>query len=344
MMVDKDNQPLVSVIVVTLNNINLLKKCLDSLGRQSYKNVEVIVVDNGSTDKIKSLLDWDFPDVVYIRLPENLGFAGGNNAGYEKARGEYVALINNDAVASPGWIESMVNAAQSDGKIGMVASIIVDGNNTLLLDSIGLGLAFDGMSRQAFRGKPVPKLSTPMEVLMPSGCACMYRASALKEAGFFDDDFFAYCEDSDLGLRLRFAGWKAVAAPGAIVTHYYSRTMGRYSTKKLYLVERNHFFVAVKNFPLIALPFIPFVTLWRYLITLYLVAGGGSAAPEPLRDSGALQLFSAVIKARFDTMGKLPKMLKKRLLNRQLKRLGTLAQLSLMRKFSLPMRRIMGEK
>ena len=344
MVVDVDNQPLVSVIVVTLNNISLLKKCMESLDSQSYKNVEVIVVDNGSTDKIKSLLDWDFPDALYIRLPKNRGFAGGNNAGFKKARGEYVALINNDAVASPGWIEAMVNAAQADRKIGMVASIIVDGNDKFVLDSIGLGIAFDGMTRQAFRGKPMPQLSAPMEVLMPSGCACMYRASALKEARFFDDDFFAYCEDSDLGLRLRFAGWKAVAAPDAIVTHYYSMTMGRYSSKKLYLVERNHFFVAIKNFPFIAFAFIPFVTMWRYLITLYLIGGGGSAAPEPLRDSGALSLLSAVVRANLDMLLQLPKMLKKRLLHRKLRKLSTLAQLSLMRKFALPMRKIMGEK
>ena len=344
MVVDIDNQPLVSVVVVTLDNINLLKKCLESLDGQSYKNVELIVVDNGSTQNIKSLLDWDFPDAVYIKLPKNRGFAGGNNAGFEKARGAYVALINNDAVASPGWIESMVNAAQLDRKIGMVASIIVDGNDTLVLDSLGLGLAFDGMSRQSFRGKEVPKLSAPMEVLMPSGCACMYRASALKEAGFFDEDFFAYCEDSDLGLRLRFAGWKAVAAPDAIVTHHYSMTMGRYSSRKLYLVERNHYWVAVKNFPLIAVAFIPFVTLWRYLLTASLLAGGGNSSVAPVRESGMLPLLSAVIKGNLDMLVKLPNMLKKRVSNRKVRRLGTLAQLSLMRKFMLPMREIMGEK
>ncbi|MFQ5431556.1 MAG: glycosyltransferase family 2 protein [Nitrospinota bacterium] len=343
-MVDMDSQPLVSVIVVTLDNIHLLKRCLTSLDGQSYKNVEVIVVDNGSTENIKSLLDWDFPEAVYVRLPENRGFAGGNNAGFAKARGQYVALINNDAVASPGWIESMLNAALPDPKIGMVASVVVDGNDRQSLDSIGLGVAFDGMSRQAFRGKPIPQLSAPMEVLMPSGCACMYRASALKEAGFFDEDFFAYCEDSDLGLRLRFAGWKAAAAPGAVVTHYYSMTMGRYSSRKLYLVERNRFWVAVKNFPAVALPLVPFVTLWRYLLTVFLLAGRGSSAAGATSDNGVLPLLSAIMRANVDMMIKLPKMLKKRASNRKLKRVGTLAQLSLMRKFRLPMRRIMGEK
>ncbi len=342
-MADINNQPLVSVIVVTLDNINLLKKCMESLDGQSYKNIEVIVVDNGSTDNIKSLLDWDFPEAVYIRLPENRGFAGGNNAGFAKTRGQYVALINNDAVASPGWIESMVNAARADQKIGMVASVVVDGNDPRSLDSIGLGLAFDGMSRQAFRGEPVPRLIAQVEVLMPSGCACMYRASALKEVGFFDEDFFAYCEDSDLGLRLRFAGWKAVAAPGAVVTHYYSMTMGKFSSRKLYLVERNHYWVAVKNFPLIVLPLIPFVTLWRYLLSLYLLAGRGKSA-EPLTENGALPLLSAVARANIDMLLKLPKMLKKRFSNRKSRRLGTAAQLSLMRKFALPMRKIMGEK
>lgn len=336
--------PLVSVIVVTLDNSDLLKKCLESLEAQTYKNMEVIVVDNGSTENIKSLLDWDFPDTLYIRLSENRGFAGGNNAGFEKARGDYIALINNDAVASPGWIESMAAVAESDPEIGQVASLILDGNDMDTMDSIGLGIAFDGMSRQAHRGEPPSDLDAPMEVLAASGCACMYRASALKEAGFFDEDFFAYCEDTDLGLRLRFAGWKAVAAPGAAVTHYYSRTLGKMSGQKLYFVERNHFWVAVKNFPLIILPLVPFATLWRYLVTALLLARRSPGVDGLLEENGLASVVRSFAKAYIDMILKLPSMLRKRAANSRQRSVGTAGKLSLMRKFRLPMRQIMGEK
>lgn len=332
--------PLVSVIVVTLDNSVLLEKCLKSLKSQSYKNLEVICVDNGSKENIKSVLDAVYPGCIYIRLEENLGFAGGNNEGFKKASGEYLALINNDAVASPGWIESMAAVLDNDPEVGQAASIIVDGNDPQALDSIGLGIAFDGMSRQVHKGEPVPELKEPKPVLVASGCACMYRAAALKEVGFFDDDFFAYCEDTDLGLRLRFAGWKAAAAPGAVVTHFYSRTLGKYSRDKLFLVERNHFWVVVKNFPLILFPLVPFVTLWRYLLSAMLLTRRTPNVTK-LREGGVFSLFWAVVRAYFSMLLKLPAMLRKRAKNAGIKKLGPWGEIALLREFMLPMEKIL---
>lgn len=215
-----NREPLVTIIVVTVNNINLLRNCLTSLRAQDYKPVEIIVVDNGSDEDIQGMLSCEFPDIIGIRLDKNYGFAEGNNRGIERARGKYIALINNDAVATPQWISSMVSTAESDDKIGAVASIVVDGNKPKVLDSFGVGIALDGMSRQAMRGMPVPHINQAEEVLLFSGCACLLRSEALKEVGFFDKDFFAYCEDTDLGLRLRWAGWRIVVAPDSYVHHF----------------------------------------------------------------------------------------------------------------------------
>jgi GT2 family glycosyltransferase len=296
----KDAQPLVTVIVVTLNNLNLLRNCLRSLYAQDYAAMEIVVVDNGSDDDIAGMVSAEFPKVRMIRLDKNHGFAGGNNRGIEMAQGEYVVLINNDAVASPPWLRSLVETAESDSKIGAVASIVIDGNRPEVLDSCGVGIGLDGMSRQAMREMPVPELTQPKEVLLFSGCACLLRMEALKVVGLFDEDFFAYCEDTDLGLRMRRAGWKIVVAPNAYVEHYYSMTGGKFSLQKVYWVERNHFWVAVKNFPWFLLLIVPLFTAIRYLAQGYSVSRGFGELDKFTEGSGIPAIASTYFKAYVD--------------------------------------------
>ena len=245
-------------------------------------------------------------------MDKNYGFSGGNNKGIEAAHGTYVALINNDALAAPQWIRSMAIAAESDTKIGAIASIIIDGNEPEVLDSCGVGIASDGMSRQAMRGRPVIQLTQPKEVLLFSGCACLLRMKALQEVGLFDEDFFAYCEDTDLGLRLRRAGWKIVVAPNAYVHHYYSLTGGKFSLQKIYWVERNHFWVAAKNFPWFLLVLVPFVTLYRYLAQAYFIVTGAGELNKFGENNDVPALFLTYLKAYKDMLKRVPKMLVKR--------------------------------
>jgi len=303
---------LVTVIVVTLNNLNLLRNCLRSLYAQDYAAIDIIVVDNGSDDDIGGMLSAEFPGVHLIRLEENYGFAGANNRGIEIAQGEYVALINNDAVAAPTWLNSLVETAESDPKIGAVASIIVDGNCPAVLDSCGVGIALDGMSRQAMRGKPVPELTQSKEVLLFSGCACLLRRETLKSVGLFDEDFFAYCEDTDLGLRIRGAGWRIVVSPKAYVEHYYSMTGGKFSLQKVYWVERNHLWVAIKNFPWFLLLIVPLFTAVRYLVQWYSIAKGPGELNKFMEPSGMPTIVSIYFKAYFNMFEKLPAMFSKR--------------------------------
>ena len=231
--------PLVSVVVATYNQQQLvLAQCLESISCQNYEPIEVIVVDNGASRDVRSVVKTCVPDARMIRLPKNVGFAGGYNAGIRAAVGRYVAILNDDAVACSNWLNAMLTIVENDKSIGVVGSIILDCNRPGLLDSCGVGVAFDGMSRQAMRGRIPPVLKGPKEVLLVSGCACLFRTQALQEVGLFDEDFFAYCEDTDLGLRLQWAGWKAVIAPECSVNHNYSMTTGRLSLQKLYWVER----------------------------------------------------------------------------------------------------------
>ncbi len=334
--------PLVTVIVVTLNNLNLLRNCLISLYAQDYGPLEIVVVDNGSEEDVCGMLAAEFPEVHTVRLDKNHGFAGGNNRGIETAQGKYVALINNDAVAASQWISLLVATAESDANIGAAASVVIDGNQPDVLDSCGVGIALDGMSRQAMRGMPVPELTQPREVLLFSGCACLLKMEALKEVGLFDEDFFAYCEDSDLGLRLRRAGWKIVLAPGAYVHHHYSMTGGKFSLQKIYWVERNHLWVTVKNFPWFLLAILPLVTAWRYLSQAYFVLKGVGELNRFTEGNSLQAILSIYIKAYIDMFAKLPVMLLKRRKFRKKRRLSNIDMFRLIWKFHLSMNEIIG--
>ncbi len=336
--------PLVTAVVVTVNNVDLLRNCLDSLCRQDYQALEIIVVDNDSDENLQDTLAAQFPQVRMIRLNKNHGFAGGNNRGIEIAQGKYVALINNDAIASPQWISSLVKTVESDPDIGAVASIIVDGNRPQVLDSCGVGIGLDGMSRQAMRGMPVPELTQPKDVLLFSGCACLLKMDALEKVGLFDEDFFAYCEDTDLGLRMRRAGWKIVVAPDAYVYHYYSLTGGKFSLQKVYWVERNHFWVAVKHFPWFLLAVLPLATAWRYLIQACYMINGTGELNKFAESSNLKTIMSAYLKAYIDMFKKLPAMLGSRKGFRRMNRLSNVEMFRLIRKFHLPVAEIIGTK
>lgn len=332
--------PLVSVIVVTLNNAALLKNCLASLFAQSWPAIEVIVVDNGSEEDIAGLVAKGFPRAKFLRFEENLGFAEGNNRGIAASRGEFVALINNDAVASPGWAKSLVEAAMAEPRAGAVASVIIDGNDPAVFDSCGMGAALDGMARQVAKGEPVAGAVYPREVLMASGCACLYRRAALDDVGLFDNDFFAYCEDSDLGLRLQMAGWRCLLAKNALVHHYYSMTFGRFSMKKVYWVERNHFWVFLKNYPLILFPLLPLATAWRLFLQAWYFSRGNAATNGFRAQAGFGEIVSVYLRAYWDMARAIPAMLGKRLKNPR--RLGTWDSAMLLHRHRLSMKQVLG--
>jgi len=338
----KQNQPLVTAIVVTLNNIDLLKKCLNSLYEQDYEPVEIVVVDNGSDEDIQGVLAEAFPEVRLIRMDTNHGFAAGNNRGIEISKGKYIALINNDAMAESQWISAMVAAAEADSSVAAAASIIIDGNRQGVLDSCGVGIGLDGMSRQAMRGLPVIELTQPKEVLLFSGCACLLRRAALKDVGFFDEDFFAYCEDTDLGLRMRRAGWKIVVAPGAYVKHFYSMTAGKFSLQKIYWVERNHLWVAIKNFPWFLLATVPVITVFRFFVQGYSVLKRTGELAKFTEYNHWPAIVATYLKAYIDMIQRLPAMLVKRRKIYKKHGFGNIDMFHLIWKFHLPMDELIG--
>jgi GT2 family glycosyltransferase len=309
------SNPLVTVLVVNWQGEAVIEECLGSLVRQAYSPLEILVVDNGSTDRSISMIRERFGDrVSLIENPTNLGFAAGNNVGLRVAKGKYVALLNNDAVADPLWVGEMVKRAEADPTIGMCASKIYSYDEPGILDSAGGLLIYpDGLSRGRGRlEEDRGQYDDAEETLMPSACACLYRREMFDAVGFFDEDFFAYSEDADLGLRGRLAGWRCVFVPRATVRHRYSASAGRYSPLKAFLAERNRIWVGVKNLPLSVLTLGPIYTFWRLLLHAYAVVAGRGASGKYAERYPAGSLVLIALKAYLSAMAGLPKMWGKR--------------------------------
>jgi GT2 family glycosyltransferase len=309
-------KPRVSIIIVNWNGISYLPACLDALVRQTFRDFETILVDNGSHDGSAELIRDSYPWVKLIMLPANRGFSGGNNEGLKHAKGDFIVVLNNDTEADPNWLAELVAVADANPAAGQVGCRICSIHDHDMIDSLGHGVCQDGMTRGRFRLRKWTTLSgrfDPVsEMLFGTACVSLYRRTALDQVGFFDDDMFAFAEDSDLGLRIRWGGWNALLATNAVVYHKYSGTGGAFSPFKLYLVERNHYWVAVKNFPLSMLLLVPFYTIVRYLVQVQVVLAGKGSGGEFAASGSKRRILGALLKGTRDALSGLPGMLVKR--------------------------------
>lgn len=332
---------LASVIVLTWNGKEHLEECLSALLAQTYPEKEIILTDNASTDGTVAFVRDRFPSVRVVANGKNLGYAGGNNQGIRAARGAYVALINNDTRADPAWLSEMVAVMQSDPSCGMVAGKILSYGDRRVIDNVGHVFYRDG----TFRGRGRLEVDRgqydrPEEVLSPSGCALLFRRSALDRVGLFDDEFFIYGDDAELSLRLRLNGWKAVYAPAAVVYHKYSASTGAYSPFKAFLVERNRIWLTIKYFPLGALILSPVFAVWRMFLQVYGVAARKGAAGRFAQEysSGALALVA--VKANLAALRGLPRMWRKRRELKAIKRVGAVEFNRWFKRFGLSAREL----
>jgi len=306
--------PLVSIIVVNWNGKEYLKDCFQSLRAQTFSDFEVFLVDNGSTDGSVEYAQQNFPEWMRILTnTKNEGFSGGNNRGIREASGKYIALLNNDAQADPCWLEELVKVAEENPRAGMFACKIYLQEGSKIIDNVGHLIYRDGLNRGRGRLEvDHGQFDRQEEVLFPSGCAALYRWEMLEEVGLFDEDFFAYGDDTDLGLKGRLAGWKCLYVPKAVVHHRYSQSSSPYSPIKAFYVERNRVWIAVKYFPLAVLLESPFYTLWRFLLQGYGALAGRGAAGRFSEQYSPLNLLAVLLRAYFSALKGLPKMWKKR--------------------------------
>ncbi len=316
--------PIVSVIVVNWNGKHLLGECLDSLKAQRASGIEIILVDNGSSDGSAEYVRHQYPDVRVVSLPENRGFAGGSNAGIEIAEGTYLALLNNDTKADPGWLSDLLQDAQtSPPSTGMWACKILSYGNPDVIDNVGLLLFPDGLGRGKGRlEKDEGQYDGTREAFFPSGCAGLYRRAMLDEIGLFDEEFFAYADDVDIGLRARLAGWQCRYVSTAKVYHKYSSSSDAYSPFKAFLVERNRIWVLLKNYPIEMIAVSPFFTLMRLVVHLFgAITGKGASGRFSQRHSlfQGIQIFLKACTAAFRGA---PRIVKQRRAFSHLRRLG----------------------
>jgi len=304
---------LVSVIVVNFNRVSLLRKCLRSLEAQTLAGVAWIVVDNGSSDGSAEMVEREFPQATVVRSELNLGFCGGNNLGISHARGEFVALLNNDAEAEPGWLKALLDEMHVAPKVGMVASKILVAGREDVIDKVGHGIYWDGQNRGKGSGdRDLGQFDADREALWPDGCAALYRKTMLDEIGGFDEDFFAYADDAELGLRGRTAGWLAHYAPDAVVRHQRGATMGKLNPDRIRLIERNRVWLAVLHFPWWLLVLNPFFFLMRLLAGVAAGALGEGEAGQVKGIRGKIEIALALLKADLEAIAGLPKMWRKR--------------------------------
>ena len=305
--------PIVSVIIVNFNGLSHLKECLDSLREQTFREFEVVLVDNASVDDSVAFVKDNYAEVIVIENHENLGYGGGNNAGLRISRGSYVALLNNDTKVDPEWLQRLVEAAQKDETTGMCASKIMNYYQADMFDNTGLIMYRDGIARGRGRlEKDIGQYDAEEEVLFPSGCAGLYRKAMLDEIGLLDADFFLYVEDVDIGLRGRLAGWRCVYVPDAVVYHKYSATTEPYSPLKAYLVERNRIWVVLKCFPLKMILVSPFYTLMRYIMQGYGALTGKGASSKFMKSTSVFTALGILLKAYITALGGLGDVLRKR--------------------------------
>lgn len=272
----------------------------------------MVVVDNGRTGSVEPLAG--ILPFTLLRPASNIGFGAAINLAIGSTEAPYIATLNDDAEPAAGWLESLVESIESpeNAGAGMCASRIeLSGSGRL--DSAGMLICRDGSSRQRGHQAPLSAFPEPDEVLCPSACAALYRRKMLDEVGWFDEDFFLYCEDTDLGLRASWAGWRCVYVPRAVVVHRYSGTAGGSSALKARFVERNRLWVAIKNFPLPLLLLVPMASLVRYAWQMVAIRRNQGLAAAYVRSGNSLwDALAIVARAYWDTLVEMPRLWRKR--------------------------------
>lgn len=292
----------ISVLIVTYNSSDTIKECLESLEEQVYGDFEIILVDNNSKDNTRAIID-EFRKKSSILLKTeflnfNSGFCQGNNIGYKSAVGNYIALLNPDAKADQYWLMNLVSMMERNSDVGICASKVLIWNGQKI-DSAGDILLCNFRVFKRGEGQNWHEFDSPSLIFGACGAGAIYRKEMLDRIGFFDEDFFIQCEDSDLSFRAHLAGWKVFYEPSAKIYHKVSSSIGKASEICVYYTHRNIEFLRIKNVPSsVLLIFTPQIMIGLIVDFLYFGI--------------KRRKWRVFLKAKIDAIKMIPQMLKKR--------------------------------
>lgn len=296
-MVNVRKEPKVSVIVVNYNGIQFIDNCLRSLLNQSYQNYEIIFIDNASNDGSFDYAKSNFKQVKVFQTSKNIGYFGGALVGVENSNGDYLAFLNTDIEVDKKWLEKLVNALNSNEKVALATSKILNLDDKNIINTCGTDIQYTCLS--FCRGNSLNrKYYNHIEKISAiSGCSFITSRKILKEIGNLDYNFFMYLEDVDLSCRVLQAGYDIVFVPDSIVYHKYSF---KFPPKKMYYVERNRYMILLKN-----LHFKTILIMIPSLILTEIVTWGYAI-------SRGKEYIKSKIKAYYFTFKNLKKILEKR--------------------------------
>lgn len=231
-----------------------MEPCLASLKKQTYKDYQILVVDNASTDGSVEYVKEHYPEIEVIALKKNYGFSKAVNVGIRRSTTPYVILLNNDTTADPYYIEEMVRTIEKSPRIFSVSSKMIQMYHPELIDSAGDLYTLTGWGVCRGVGRPVSNYTETDEVFSACAGAAIYRRQVFQKIGLFDEKHFAYLEDIDVGYRARIFGYRNLYCPTALVYHVGSGTSGsKYNSFKVRLSARNNIYLNYKNMPLLQL-------------------------------------------------------------------------------------------
>ena len=291
--------PLVSVIIVTWNSKRYISRCLDALSVQTHRDFEIVIIDNGSTDGGVLLLQEEYPDLKLTinKLNANLGFAVANNIGARLAHGKWLAHLNADAFPEPDWLERFLEAAEMHPH-AFFTSRQIQADDSIYLDGEGDNYHVSGYAWRKNYGRPLYPVQQLEDVFSACGAAAFYPRQEFLNAGGFDEDYFSYHEDVDLGFRLRLRGLTCMLVPQALVHHVGSASTGKRSDFSVYYGHRNLVWTYFKD--------MPSFLFWLYL-PLHIAVNFFFLIYFSLIGQGRI-----IWRAKWDALRVLPRLLKKR--------------------------------